>query len=785
MKNFSSARLFPRPHRHFGNVFWLTGALFLWPALHPAQAQTVEAGSLVVTTLSDASTNTDGLTSLREAITFANRTTSTADEIISFNVSGTITLGSALPAVADAATTGSLIIRNNQPNAVIISGNNASRILSVAAGGDLTLNSLTLSNGNVGANGGAITNAGTLRVRRSTFSNNTAGGAGGAIRNTGTLSVSNSTFSGNSASDGGAIDSNATLIISHSTITSNTATTTGGGVRTTAGTFSLTSSLITGNSAPSSPNVSSTSITSVNSSIGGDSQLGPLTDNGGTTFTHLPLSGSSAINTGSEGENIDQRGVTRPQGASFDRGAVEVGSSNSPDANNDRATTNEDTAVTIAVLDNDVDTDTPKANLRIKAGSLTNVVGGTATINSGRLSVTFTPSANTNGSSGFGFSYVTTDGAGNDSAPATVSINVTPVNDAPTLDTITNVIVDEDAGAQTVNLSGISAGGDETQTLTITATSDNTAVVPNPTVTYTSPNATGTLSFAPVADANGTATITVMVTDNGGTENGGVNNTTRTFTVTVNAVNDAPTLDPITDVTVDEDAEAQTVDLSGISAGGGETQALTITATSDNTSVVPDPSVTYTNSDTTGTLSFKPAADANGTATITVTVTDNGSNTQPNVNTFVQTFTVTVNSINDSPTALTLSAQSVDENSAIGTVIGTFSTTDIDTDGAFTYSFVDGEGATNNDLFTIDENTLKTNTSLDFETQTSYSIRVQTDDGQGGTFQETFIITVNDVNEAVVAQDDETLSGSVGQDFNEQIEASDVDANTTLSFSHD
>jgi hypothetical protein len=98
----------------------------------------------------------------------------------------------------------------------------------------------------------------------------------------------------------------------------------------------------------------------------------------------------------------------------------------------------------------------------------------------------------------------------------------------------------EDAGAQTVNLTGIAAGGGETQVLTVTATSSNTGLIPNPTVTYTSAGTTGSLSYTPVANANGTAIITVTVTDDGGTANSGVATTTRTFTVAVTAVNDAP-----------------------------------------------------------------------------------------------------------------------------------------------------------------------------------------------------------------------------------------------------
>src|SRR5260221_12477726 len=123
-----------------------------------------------------------------------------------------------------------------------------------------------------------------------------------------------------------------------------------------------------------------------------------------------------------------------------------------------------------------------------------------------------------------------------------------------------------------MTLTGGSAGsGGEMQTLTVTAPSSNPGLIPNPTVTYTSPNAAGSLSYTPVANASGSAIITVTVTDDGG----GANNFSRTFTVNVTSVNDPPTLDAIPDPpAIPEDAALQTVNLSGISAGGGESQTL-------------------------------------------------------------------------------------------------------------------------------------------------------------------------------------------------------------------
>jgi surface protein len=115
-----------------------------------------------------------------------------------------------------------------------------------------------------------------------------------------------------------------------------------------------------------------------------------------------------------------------------------------------------------------------------------------------------------------------------------VALTVTPVNATPTLDNLAALNLATSAPAQIVNLAGIGMGaGDTGQTLTITATSSNVALIPNPTVTYTSPNATGSIGFTPVAAQTGTATITVTVTDNGGVVCGAINNVVRTFTVNV------------------------------------------------------------------------------------------------------------------------------------------------------------------------------------------------------------------------------------------------------------
>ncbi|MBI5773091.1 MAG: hypothetical protein HZA89_05020, partial [Verrucomicrobia bacterium] len=236
---------------------------------------------------------------------------------------------------------------------------------------------------------------------------------------------------------------------------------------------------------------------------------------------------------------------------------------------------------------------------------------------------------------------------------AAATYRAAAANAAPTLDPIIDLTINEDAGLQTVNLSGIDIGaGDSGQILTVTASSSDTGLVPTPGVTYTSPDATGSINFTPVGNANGTVTITVVVQDDGGTGGGGVDAVTNTFSVVVTAVNDAPTLAAIADPSaILEDAGLQTVNLSGIGSGAAnETQTLTVTASSSNTGLIPTPTVSYTSANATGSISYTPVGNANGTATVTVIVSDDGGTSNGGVDAVTNTFSVVVTAVNDAPT---------------------------------------------------------------------------------------------------------------------------------------
>jgi Bacterial Ig domain len=186
------------------------------------------------------------------------------------------------------------------------------------------------------------------------------------------------------------------------------------------------------------------------------------------------------------------------------------------------------------VLRNDLD---PEQG-QLTASDATDPPNGTVVLNSDG-SFSYTPAENFYGDDQF--LYRATDPAGNWST-ASVRIHVAPVNDPPWFNISQDAItVDAGAGPQTVSgfAIGIHSGApnepDQTVEFSVVSNSRPDLFAAGPTLSRDGPNSdTGTLTFTPAAGVSGTAVITMVAEDNGGTSNGGKNTSEeRTFEITV------------------------------------------------------------------------------------------------------------------------------------------------------------------------------------------------------------------------------------------------------------
>ena len=345
-----------------------------------------------------------------------------------------------------------------------------------------------------------------------------------------------------------------------------------------------------------------------------------------------------------------------------------------PVSNSQSVSVNEDSSVLVTLSASD--TDDQNLTFSIVAGQAPThgtlgAIGAPncAAVNTCTATVTYTPSPNYFGSDSFKFR--TYDGFAS-SADATVTINVAAVNDVPGFTKGADLTVDEDAGVQSVSgwATAISPGptNESGQTVSFNITGNTNAGLfsAGPAV-----SSTGTLTFTPAANANGMATITLTISDNGGTANGGVDTSaSQSFTITVAAVNDPPSFTKGSNQTVLEDAGAQSVIgwATAISPGPADesTQnvSFNITGNTNPGLFSAGPAISAS-----GTLSYTPAANQNGVATITIKAADDGT---PPAESATQIFTITITPVNDAP-GFDLRAnpdQSVPKDSPVQTVAG-------------------------------------------------------------------------------------------------------------------
>lgn len=340
---------------------------------------------------------------------------------------------------------------------------------------------------------------------------------------------------------------------------------------------------------------------------------------------------------------------------------------------------------------------------------------------------------------------VTDDGTGALDDFETYTLTVNPVNDAPVLSEIGNQFTFEDNALTGLSVDFADPDAGSTHTIAVVSLESNVAVQ------SLNGNTSGsTYDLVPAANWIGTAQITVTVTEDGP---GGLSDT-EIYALEVGSINDAPVLIEIGDQSVDED-----ISLTGLSVVFSDldpTDEHVITVVSSETDV----SIANLIGNTTNsTYDLVPAADWNGTAQITVTVTDDGTGNL----TDTEIYSFTVHPINDAPAAINLSSNDIDEGVAVGTVVGLFSSIDVDISDTHTFEFMfeGGDEEIDNRFFQIVGDELIVNSEMDYESKNTFALLVKSDDGNGGALTQQVPVVVNNVVEVGIGDENESLSFKV------------------------
>ena len=656
--------------------------------------------------------------------------------------------------------------------------------------------------------GGGLANTGsaTVNISRSLFFLNAPGdsGSGGAISNlgAGALNINNSTFSSNSAGNGGAIYNGSTgpVVLNNCTVTENHGGNGGGIASNGTARVQLRNTIVAGNTAGSGPDLKGTFTSRGHNLIGNNSGtpdftagspnanadlvgtagapiypgLSGLSNHGGPTDTHALLPRSPALDAGDNcvtepthcGDPTIGQMTTDQRGGAFSRtvdgadadsaGTVDIGAFEAQVSMEplEHKTINEDTQLQFSfnVGGEIISARAFAYNMELVPDNPANIL---VTGSGSTRTLTINPAANQTGNTTI---VVAVDGNHSQIMIDTFFLTVNPVNDAPSFTTGANQTVNENAGAQTVSgfLTAISPGPDDEsgQIVTLTATNDNNALFATQPVIASN----GTLTYTPATNAHGSATVTVAAKDNGGSANGGSDTSApQRFTITVNAVNDAPSFMKGSNQIVDEDAGAQTIGgwATSISAGPADesNQTVTFKVTNNNDGLLSSPPAVGAN----GALTYTPAANANGSATVSVTAQDNGGTAFGGKDTSpAQTFTITVNAVNDAPTFTRGSDQTVSEDAGAQAIPWTTISSGPANESGQTITFTVTNN--NNALFSSPpavgaNGTLTYTPAANANGSATVSVTAKDDGGtaNGGSDTsalQTFTITINSVNDA-------------------------------------
>ena len=314
-----------------------------------------------------------------------------------------------------------------------------------------------------------------------------------------------------------------------------------------------------------------------------------------------------------------------------------VRNNGAPSAGADSFTALEDGALAPAapgVLANDSDPDGDTMTASLVSGP---EHAATFTLNADG-SFAYTPDADFCGSDGF--TYKAGDGT-LQSAAATVSLTVTCVNDAPGFTKGGNQSVNQDSGPQTVSdwAGDVKAGpaneSGQVLTFNVTGNTDAGLFAAGPAV-----SAAGTLTYTPKTGQSGTASVTIVLADDGGTADGGADTSgPQTFTITVVHVNAKPVA-ASDSYSLTEDGGATSVAAPGVLANDTDADGDALTAA---LGTGPAHAAAGFALAADGSFSYTPEPDFCGTDSFTYTASDGTESST------AATVTLNVGCVNDAP----------------------------------------------------------------------------------------------------------------------------------------
>ncbi len=274
------------------------------------------------------------------------------------------------------------------------------------------------------------------------------------------------------------------------------------------------------------------------------------------------------------------------------------------------------------------------------------------------------------------------------------------------------------------------------------------------------------------SDANNTYIVIITATDASG------NATTQTLTVTVTDVveNVAPTDIGLSASSIAENnaANATVGTLSSTDPDAGDTHTYTLvsgTGSTDNAAF----NISGNSLRATAALDF----ETKSSYSIRIKTTDAGGLS------FEKVFPISVTNANEAPTNIALSASSIAENNAANATVGALSSTDPDVGDTHTYTLVSGTGSTDNAAFNISGSNLRATNALDFETKSSYSIRIRTTDAGGLTYDKVFTVSVTNQNEAptnIIPSQTSIYEGNTSGANVSNLSSTDPDAGDTHTY---